>query len=121
MTIPRANLASLASLVILVGLTATAAADGAGPKAPACTKAAWDAHVKRGAEALANGMTAVALAELEKALACRPDDASIYPRLVLAACKLPNAQKAQRYYAKCGASACRVLQERCKSFHIDLK
>ncbi len=65
------------------------------------------------------GADAAALVEFEQSYHCRPDS-SMFPVMVLTACRSSNAAKAKQYFAKCG-SACNSVEARCIQLKITLR
>ena len=65
------------------------------------------------------GADAAALVEFEQSYHCKPDS-SMFPVMVLTACRSSNAAKAKQYFAKCG-SACNSVEARCIQLKITLR
>jgi tetratricopeptide (TPR) repeat protein len=85
--------------------------------APACDA---DALKQKGDADHASGLYAQALAEYEKAIACRADPA-FYPPAFLDACKSKNAAKARRFYSLLTPNWQGTLRQVCVDAGIDPK
>jgi hypothetical protein len=77
---------------------------------PKCDDATVRAHEDAGIKAVAEGNYAVALAELEAVLACKPADQPTARRTYLAACKSHKFARAKQLFDKLKDQSASIVQ-----------
>lgn len=85
----------------------------------ACDAASTQQFVHRAEQTFAAGFPAAALALINRALVCKPDD-QLYRRAALYACAARNAASAQWSYNRLPASARAPIAQRCRQERIAL-